>query len=202
MQQRNRLIAMLFVCSATAVGSTAASAQTFPWQEFIDGETLTECSLINADNVELVVLDATGQLVITSTLGIDLVDTILVDSLVDLDGNVFIGDAPSGFIGFSEDADGTVGLWWVSSLTGHIVRFDTANNMPFETDGFPEDAIGEDCDPCPVWDDQSICPTPPGGGGPFITINFCGTNSAATMMLTLTGLVGMGIARRPRRRPR
>jgi len=194
---------MLLAWCAAAVGSTAVSAQTAPWQVFEDGETSTKCSLINADNLELIVLDATGQLVITSSLSNDLTDTTLVDSLVDVNGNVYIGGAPAGAIRFAEDANGTIGLWWVSSLTDHVVRFDTVNNMPFETDGFAGDGVGDVCDPCTVWDDQSICTTPDDGGTvPIITINFCGTNSAATMILTVTGLVGMGIARRPQRRLR
>jgi len=201
MPLRNKLAILLQVGCAAVVGSTTASAQTLPWQVFVDGATSTECAVINAENVELVVLDATGQLVITSALGTDLTDTVLIDSLVDADGNVFIGGAPAGAIRFAEDVNDAVGLWWVSMLTEHVVRFDTVTNTPLETDGFPSDAVGDVCDPCTVWDDQLVCePADHGPGWPIITINFCGANSAATMMLMLTGLIGMGIAHRPRRR--
>ena len=54
----------------------------------------------------------------------------------------------------------------VHDMHGHFAGFDMDINIPFETDGFPEDAVGEDCAPCPGGDDQSVCPTPPDPGGP------------------------------------
>jgi len=202
MLRRNTTFTIWLTCCITAVLASGATAQTPPWQVFVDGQTSQECALINADNVELVVNDADGKLIITSSLGTDLPDTVLVDSQVDANGNVFIGGLQAGVIRFAEDINGTLGLWWVSALTGRVVRFDTVNNLPLETDGYPGDAVGDLCDPCEVWDDQTVCDVPVDDGNPppVITINFCGTNAAATMMLTLAGLVGMRCTRRPGRR--
>jgi len=61
----------------------------------------SRCDLINAANADLVVLSDTAELMLVSTQ-----DTILEDTFVDEDNNVFIGDQPVGFIDFASRIQG------------------------------------------------------------------------------------------------
>ncbi len=189
--------------------TTIAEAQVLPWEIRTDPQTLIDCGIINAENVELVVLENTGELVIVSEDGLDVVDTVIPGTEVDVIGNVFFFDAQVGQIAFAEDATGLTTMWWLDTLSDRVYQYDTALELPILGNLTPFDIVGLDCDPCPVWDFPEDCGvliddghTDTGGldtGVPVVTINFCGTNTALSMMLTLAGLVGTSLVRRPRR---
>lgn len=189
--------------------STHTTAQIPPWEIRTDPQTLTDCAVINAENVELIVLEDTGELVIVSEDGLDVVDTVILDTQVDAIGNVFFLDAQVGQIAFAEDATGRTTMWWLDTLSDRVYQYDTVLELPILGNLAPFDVVGLDCDPCPVWDFPEDCGVliddgHTDGGGintsvPAVTINFCGTNTALSMMLTLAGLVGTGLVRRPRK---
>jgi hypothetical protein len=127
------------------------SATAQPWDFYEDQITGEICDLVNATNVELVVLSDTGELVIVSNA-----DLILGDSLVDLEGNVFYGGSPFGVITFAEDGDGFASLWWLSDF-GTVVEFDLDLFLPFDSGQFPDEFVGVECDACPFWDVPEDC---------------------------------------------
>lgn len=121
-----------------------------PWITFEDSDSASVCNVVNAEGDELVVLDATGQLVIVT--GTDL---ILEDSFVDFDGSVIFEGFSAGFITFATDADGFRTLWWLAD-TGEVMRLN-AFFRPTLSDFLPGDFSGVPCDACPLWDDASAC---------------------------------------------
>jgi hypothetical protein len=137
--------------SLVAMACSYGVSQAQPWDAFTDSLTGAQCDVINADNAELVVLGATGQLVIVTGQ-----DVTLVDSFVDLDGNVTFEGAPAGFVSFVDDGDGFRTLWW-TGLTGQVVALDPFTSVPFVSDFFPEEFFDVPCDACPLWDDPLAC---------------------------------------------
>ena len=132
-----------------SMGQGLAKAQ--PWDLFIDSQSSSQCDLVNADNAQLVVLTDTGQLVIVTQA-----DVTLVDTFVDLDGNVFFEGQQAGFIDFADDGDDFRTLWW-TGLTGQVVVLDPFTSVPAAGNFFPEDFFDVPCDACPFWDDPSAC---------------------------------------------
>ncbi len=127
-----------------------AGAQVLPWITYVDTQSASVCSVVNADEIELVVLSDTGQLaIVTGT------DLILVDSFVDVDGFVVFEGLPAGFIEFATDADGFRTLWWLAA-TGEVIRLN-AFLRPTLSDFLPGDFSGVPCDACPLWDDAFAC---------------------------------------------
>ncbi len=183
------LLVSLGCCAAPAL------AQDVPWDVFEDLEFGSVCDVVNAENVELVVLSDTGQLVMVTGP-----DVLLVDTFVDLDGDVFVAGGPAGFITFDLDGDGLSSLWWLS-LTGNVVNVDGFTGEPTPTNLFPFDFFDVPCDACDFWDDPAVCavpfdPDPFEPDVPRLTFNFCGLGSSTGMVLTMVGLVGTGLVRR------
>lgn len=180
---------LVLLCFVGGLGFHAASAQT-PWDTFQDSVSDSVCDIVNAANAEMVVLSATGQLVIVTGR-----DTVLADTLVTAEGDVMLGNEPVGFIGFEEDGDGFRTLWW-TSLTGRVVNVDGFTGEPTETNMVPGDFVGVPCDVCErgLWDEPADCtidpPLPP------ITIRLCGGDVVIAMMMSLGGLMTMGPWRR------
>ena len=206
----------------TLVGLLAAvpavSAQLVPWTTYLDLDTGAECGVINAANAELVVLSATGELVIITGP-----DRILGGTFVDDNLSVFFGcDAdlncfPGGFIDYDFDGDGELTLWWMA-LNGTVFDVDEFTGAPLTTDLRPYDFLGSPCDPCVLWDDQDACfhdddddiiiiiddddivviidddDDNPG----TITISLCGMGVPASFGMTMVGLMFMGLTRRSR----
>jgi hypothetical protein len=142
-----------FVLAVTAVTCVPrATAQTPPWDLFEDPVTGTVCGVVNAANVELVVLHDTGQLVVITGL-----DLVLADTFVDADLNVFFQGDPVGFLDYYEDADGLASLWWISA-TGFLVGVDELNSTPYVSTALPVDFSNVACDPCDLWDNLDDCP--------------------------------------------
>lgn len=213
---RRTMITLLTVCAITPT----VAAQLVPWTTFLDFETGAECGVINAANAELVVLSATGELVIITGR-----DTILDGTFVDDNLFVFIGcDAnlncfPAGFIDYDFDGDGELALWWMA-LNGTVFDVDGFSGEPLTTDLRPFDFFGAPCDPCDLWDDHDACfhgddddiiiiiddddddiiviidddNDNPGA----ITISLCGMGVPASFGMTMVGLMFMGLTRRSR----
>ena len=184
------LLVSLGICAAPVL------AQEIPWDLFEDLESASVCDVINAENVELVVLHDTGQLVLVTGP-----DVVLVDTFVDEDGNVFFGPDPAGFIDFDLDGDGLRSLWWLS-LTGNVVSVDGFTGEPTPTNLFPFDFFDVPCDACNFWDDPAVCAVlvdpnvSDEPGPPLLTFNFCGLGASFAMAMTMVGLVATGLVRR------
>lgn len=131
-------------------------AQLLPWLTYADSSSASVCEVINANNVELVVLANTRELTIVTGR-----DVILADTEVDIDRNVYFEGRPAGFITYAVDGDGFRTLWWVS-LTGRVVDVDPFTGEPGETNLFPDDYRNVGCDACDFWDDQVLCAAIPG----------------------------------------
>lgn len=144
---------------------------------------------MNADNAELVVLRSNGHLMIVSGSDVELVDTF-----VDVDGNVFFEGVQAGFIDFAFDGDGFRTLWW-TGLTGEVVRVNGFTGEPTPTDSRPDDFHNVPCDACDFWDDPADCEE-----NPPIIIRICGQSIVLPLILSVLGLIGLG--NRPTRRPR
>ena len=141
----NKSIMLRFLIWLMIVTSPA-TAQTLPWDVFLDIFSTSVCDLINAENAELVVLRNTDQLMIV-TGG----DIILQDTFVDANGFVFFEGLPFGVIDFAEDGDGFRTLWWTSIL-GTVVHIDEFSGLPSASDLFPSDFFTVPCDAEPFWD--------------------------------------------------
>jgi len=165
-----------------------ARAQVVPWQVFLDSLSTAACDVVNADNAELVVLSAGGQLVIVTGT-----DVLLADTFVDDQGFVFFEGDPVGTIDFATDGDGRRTLWWVS-LTGTVVNVNGFTGEPRQTNQVPSDFLEVPCDACEFWDDPSVCAEPE----PPITVNLCGVQVPIVAGAVLFGLAFMRFT--PRRR--
>ena len=171
------LLVSLGCCAAPAL------AQDVPWDVFVDFQSDSICDVVNAENVELVVLSDTGQLVMVTGP-----DVVLVDTFVDENGDVFFGPDPAGFITFDLDGD--------------VVNVDGFTGEPTETTLFPLDFFDVPCDACNFWDDPAVCAVPVDpnisdeSGPPLLTFNFCGLGASFAMAMTMVGLVATGLVRR------
>lgn len=171
--------------AAWCAAANVAHAQVLPWDTFSDSPVSTSiCDVVNADNAELVVLRDTGQLVIVTGR-----DTILEDSLVTAEGEVLVNGQQAGFLGFETDGDGLRTLWW-TSLTGRVVSVDEFTGEPTTTNRIPADYRSVPCDACELWDDPTVCETEPPQP---VVIRFCGNNIVVGMIMTLGGLMMLGV---------
>ncbi len=167
--------------------ASGAHAQVLPWDTFSDSPVSASiCDVVNADNAELVVLRNTGQLVIVTGR-----DTILEDSLVTDEGEVLVNGQQAGFLGFETDGDGLRTLWW-TSLTGRVVSVDEFTGEPTTTNRIPADYRSVPCDACDLWDDPTVCAAPPPRP---VVIRICGNNVVVGMIMTLGGLMMLGVVR-------
>ncbi len=200
--------AMLAALVGLLFGGTTVSAQFVPWTTYLDFETGIECGVINAANAELVVLSATGELVIITGR-----DTILGGTFVDDNLSVFIGcDAdlncfPAGFIDYDFDGDGELSLWWMA-LNGTVFDIDEFTGEPLATDFLPFDFFGTPCDPCVLWDDQDACFVEDdvviiiddgNDNSDGVSVSLCGMGVPASFGMTMIGLMFMGLTQRSRR---
>jgi len=167
-----------------------ASAQTKPWELFLDSSSSAACDVINANNAELVLISSTNQLAIVSGT-----DVTLENTLVDENGFVFFEGKPVGAIGFATDGDGLRSIWWMS-LTGTVVDVDGFTGEPAQTNKFPTDFVDVPCDACEFWDNPAACvvdePKPP------ITVNLCGADVALPTGLMATVMATLSLVRRRR----
>lgn len=178
--------------------ATVARGQDVPWDVYEDALSDSVCDVVNAATAELVVLSATGQLVIVGSGGADVNDVTLADTFVDLQGCVFVDNEPFGFISFQEDGDGFRTVFW-TSLVGTVVDVDPFTGFPEDTDLFPEDFIDVPCDACDFWDDQSVCEVIIDPTDPPIVISICGAGSTTAFVGMLAGITALRLTRVRRR---
>lgn len=136
---------------ALGISALVAQAQLVPWRVFADPDSTSVCDLVNAANVELVVLLNSDNLTIVTGADTDLVNTEVLNS-----GEVLIDGDSFGFIEFATDDEGFRTLWWLS-LTGRVIEVDGITGAPSESEFFPSDFANVPCDACPFWDDGEIC---------------------------------------------
>lgn len=178
------------VVALFVVHATTASAQTKPWELFLDSASNSACDVINADNAELVLISATNQLaIVTGT------DVTLEDTFVDNDGFVFFEGDPVGTIDFATDGDGLRSIWWMS-LTGTVVSVDGFTGEPSQTNNLPSDFVDVPCDACEFWDNPAACEEPE--PEPPVVVNICGADVALPIGLTASSLIALSFARRRR----
>lgn len=129
----------------------ALPAAAIPWDTFVDAGSDSICDVINAANAELVVLSATGELVLITGQ-----DAILAGTEVTLDGLVLVDGDAFGQIEFAVDGDGFRTLWW-TALNGTVVAVDEFTGDPSATNSVPADYREVPCDACDLWDDPNAC---------------------------------------------
>jgi hypothetical protein len=186
-------------CLAVLSGMITASgiqAQTRPWVIFDDPASTTLCSVIRAANAELVMLAATGQLVIVSGPDIPLEGT-----RVDDQNSVFFGNQFAGVLDFAIDGDGRRSVWW-TGLTGEVIRVDPLTGQPTVTDQRPNNFRNITCDACNLWDDVATCAEPEPPVTPPVTVNLCGQDVTFPLMLLGAGFLPLRLTSRSRRKQR
>jgi len=141
------------LCILLAICGTAGlvAAQNVPWNVYEDTQSDSVCDVVNASNVELVVLENNGPLVIITGP-----DIVLGDTFVDDGGFVFFDNDQVGFIDFALDGDGFRSLWWLT-LSGTVVHVDSFSGEPFDSGLFPDEFVNVPCDACLLWDDPDEC---------------------------------------------
>lgn len=189
---QNRIVRIAACIVSAMLGCTAvARAQTVEdWVVFVDDATQTECGVVTASNVELVVLFDTGRMQIVSGP-----DVILDDLLVDNTFAVTFEGQPAGFIEFSEDREGLPTVFWVS-LAGTVVGVDTFTGEPFDSNRDPSSFVDTFCDACVLIDSHPLCDNGGGDGddgdgdgldGPLIPL-LCGTGAGAAALVSFTAM--------------
>ena len=177
-------VALVLVIAETA------SAQTKPWELFLDSASNSACDVINADNAKLVLLSTAGHLAIVTG-----VDVTLEDTLVDDNGFVYFDGEPAGAIGFATDGDGLRSIWWMS-LTGTVVELDEFTAQPTSTNKFPTDFVDVPCDACDFWHNPAACVEPE--PEPPVIVNLCGNSIELPIGLMASSLVALSFSRRRR----
>jgi len=126
-------------------------ALALPWIQFADAESSSVCEVVNAANLELVVLASTGELA-----GVSGTDVVFADTFVDADGLVFYFGDPAGYIEFAVDADGFRTLWWFTDFND-VANVNEFTGEPTSTGLLPIDFGDVPCDACPFWDVPAEC---------------------------------------------
>lgn len=138
------------ICGVLALG-VCTFAHAVPWVQYADIASDSFCDVVNAANLELVVLEETGELV-----GVSGTDVVFLDTFVDEAGSVFYQDRPAGVIVFAEDGDGFRTLWWIT-LFDDVANVNEFTGEPTPTGLFPDDFVDVPCDACPFWDRPAEC---------------------------------------------
>ncbi len=220
--------------------ATSVHAQDLPWVVFEDLSSNSVCDVVNAENAELVVLRAAGELVLISGD-----DNIMTNTFMDAGGFVSYEGLPFGVIDFATDGDGFRTLWWMT-LLGAVIHVDEFTGVPSVTNMTPSDFVDIPCDAEPFWDgclensdcdDDNQCSVDSCSGGvciyfnaiaacddgdgctifdvcisgecvgsqvddcdsndpPVIVIDFCGTGTTLSMIMTFAGLSLLRLRRR------
>jgi len=148
-------------------------AQEVPWDVFVDPETGAACDVVNAGNLEVVVLSDTGELVIVTG------NDYALDEAAYVEDGIFFEGIPLGQIAFADDGGGVRTLWLLD-LGDNVLELDPDTGEPIFTNRIPGDFAGVPCDAFELWDDDDfddvsdvfdLCPdTPP---NTFVTEDGC-----------------------------
>lgn len=155
---------------ASFLFAAAAEAQLSPWNAYSDAQSESICDLVNAANLELVVLAENGPLVIITGP-----DEEITGIFVEEDNTVFTGSREIGFIDFAVDGDGFRTLWLLT-FEGTAAFVDPSTGAISDSGLFPDDFVNVPCDACPFWDDPSVCNLTPAdndGDGIDDALDFC-----------------------------
>jgi hypothetical protein len=148
-------------------GGSSNLARAAPWDVFSDDPVSgSVCDVVNAGNLEVVVLSDTGELVVVTEEDYPLDDAAFVDE----NGVFFFDGIPVGQISFADDGDEFRTLWLLAP-DNTVLELDPLTGEPIFTDLIPDDFVGVPCDPFELWDDDDfddvpdeldLCPdTPP-----------------------------------------
>ncbi len=153
------------------------------WALFIDPETDEECGIVNTAQLELTVIERTGEFVIINGR-----DTVLDRLFVDTDNTVYYNGFRSGSVVFADDADGYPTVFWVTDRDT-VVEVDEESGEPLDSGLLPEEIGNTGCDPCDLVDDRSLCDDPSpvidsGAGLTNLTIA-CGSGAMPAMIPAL-----------------
>jgi len=184
----HRVVGWLALALAVAIGldaSVALGQIDESWYVFLDSESDSECGVINTANAELVLLES-DQLAVVSGL-----DTVLEDSFVNEDDEVFIDGEPAGYLEFLTDGDGYRSMFW-TTLTGNMVEVDAFTGQPSDSGLLPGDRINAGCDACAFIENHADCPES------VALVPFCGAGT--TGALSAAFLFAPLLVRRPGRR--
>lgn len=131
--------------------SPSIFAQEVPWVVFPDLESAAACDVVNAGNLEFVVLGDTGALVVVTDEDYRLDEAANVNE----QGVFFFGGLPLGQIAFAVDGGGFRTLWLLD-LADKVLELDRDTGEPTFTDLFPDDFLGAPCDAFALWDDDDF----------------------------------------------
>ena len=180
----------LLVSCALALFGSRAAAQSGAWLIFPDApdKPLLDCDAVNAGNEDLLVIDATRDLetldgfVVPGSF-VEVLPPTSIFNYTDIEGteawvvaNVFIDNAPFGFLAFTDDGDGLRSLWWLGEFDGAFrgVELFADTLEPFIAELIPFNTAGASCDACDLLVDSPFCPSDDGsrGGGGAPRISF------------------------------
>jgi hypothetical protein len=131
-----------------AAATVPARGQGVPWDVYDDPQSPSRCDVVGTENFDLVVLAATGELVVVNGT-----DRIVPGSFVETDGDVYIDGEYAGFIEFDYDGEGFRTLWWFDPTGAFITYLDPVTLTPDFGDLRPFEFVDVPCSACPFWDE-------------------------------------------------
>ena len=145
------------ILAALVLGGNVSSnlARAVPWDIFSDPESDSACDVVNAGNLEVVVLSDTGELVVVTRDDYPLDEAAFVNE----EGVFFFDGVPVGQISFAVDGDGFRTLWLLAP-DDTVLELDPDTSEPIFTDQFPDDFVGVPCDAFDLWDDDDFDDVP------------------------------------------
>lgn len=129
-------------------------AQEAPWIVFPDPESEAACDVVNAGNLEFVVLRDTGALFVVTEEDYPLDEAAFVR-----DGVFFYLEIPVGAIFFADDGNG-FRTAWLLAIDDTVLELDPDTGGPIFTDLFPDDFEGVPCAAFDLWDDDDFDEVP------------------------------------------
>jgi len=125
-------------------------AQEVPWDVYLDPESGSACDVVNAGNLEVVVLSDTGELAVVTGE-----DYVLGLTIVDENGVFFFDGFPVGQVSFAVDGDLFRTLWLLAP-DDTVLELDPASGAPIFTDLFADEFVDVPCDAFDLWDDDDF----------------------------------------------
>ena len=139
-----------FAVSVCVLG-TSTTGWAVPWVLYEDPVSGSICDVVNAANLELVVLANTGELV-----GVTGSDVVFVGTFVDEEGFVYYDGFAAGYIDFATDGDRMRTLWWFLDV-GDVANVNEFTGEPTSSGLDARSFVNVPCDACPLWDEPADC---------------------------------------------